>query len=465
MDRETGDACMIPRSMFTVLLIAVTIVGTPQIFSEEIQLSSLEKSVTEETADSQVFTLQQAIDFALKHNTSVKKAIEYKQWGVGKYIEERSAALPRLSLDAYTVRNYDGLQSKLADIPSTTDTQVTSLGLSQALYTWGQVGAAIHAAKAGIAYADELIDQSRQDVTTAIVEAFYDILLAKELYMLAQQNLDQKNRHLEEAERKLAAGTATDYDLLAARVAAENAKPQMIQSKNAIRIAHDRLRFLMNCESSDIQVSGELSYHQLELPSYDTALTRAFEQRPELAAMKYRISVAEDLVKIYSAGNKPRFDLRGSYNWSNLKTDSYDKDGSSWNAGIYLSFPFFDGLATSGRIRQARSDLQSLKNDKENLIQSISLEIRESLNRVKESDEIVQALAGTIEQAEKLLGLSEKGFELGVKTRLEVEDSELNLQTAKSNFMKAQRDFLIAEVLYLRATGEELAPKIAAEAD
>ena len=53
--------------------------------------------------------------------------------------------------------------------------------------------------------------------------------------------------------------------------------------------------------------------------------------------------------------------------------------------------------------------------------------MRSALDAVREAAEILTALASTVKQAERLLFLSEKGFELGVKTRLEVQDAEQNL--------------------------------------
>ena len=46
---------------------------------------------------------------------------------------------------------------------------------------------------------------------------------------------------------------------------------------------------------------------------------------------------------------------------------------------------------------------------------------------MREAGEIVTALAGTAVQAERLVSMAEKGFEYGVKTRLEVDDAQLNL--------------------------------------
>ena len=56
------------------------------------------------------------------------------------------------------------------------------------------------------------------------------------------------------------------------------------------------------------------------------------------------------------------------------------------------------------------------------------------------------ALTGTVDQAERLLRMAEQGYELGVKTKLEVEDAQLNLLAARANFAQARRDFHVARV-------------------
>jgi len=72
--------------------------------------------------------------------------------------------------------------------------------------------------------------------------------------------------------------------------------------------------------------------------------------------------------------------------------------------------------------------------------------VKVAVNAVGEAQEIVTGLRGTVAQAEKLLFLSEKGYELGVTTRLEVQDAQLNLLAAKANLTRAQRDYRVARV-------------------
>jgi HAE1 family hydrophobic/amphiphilic exporter-1 len=181
-------------------------------------------------------------------------------------------------------------------------------------------------------------------------------------------------------------------------------------------------------------------------PSYEEVLKAAWENRPQLADLAHRSAVARELIKIARAGDKPRLDLRGGVGWKELVAGDLDSSGKTWSAGLYLSFPFFDGSRTKGKVIQAESDHRTLEIETARTRDAISLDVRTSVDAVRESGEIVTALSGTVEQAKRLLQMAEQGFELGVKTRLEVEDAQLNLSQAEGNLARAQRNYLVARV-------------------
>ena len=87
------------------------------------------------------------------------------------------------------------------------------------------------------------------------------------------------------------------------------------------------------------------------------------------------------------------------------------------------------------------------------MLDAIALEVRQAEFSYHESAGILKALTGTVTQAERLVQMAEKGYEFGVKIRLEVDDAQLNLLQARSNRAKAQRDFRVAQVNYLWAIG------------
>lgn len=407
-----------------------------------------------------ILTLDQAISIAMEKNRDIEKAREYAKYVQGRYVEERSAALPQLSLNGYAALSKDESQNALTGASPRQYSRALDFTLSQPLYTWGKVNAAIRAAELGLKTADEQLRLYRQAVYRDVSAACYDILLTKELHQLAVENQAQKQRHLDEARRRFSAGVATDYDVLAAEVAADNARPEVIRTENSVRTTRERLRFLLAVGESEIDVTGSLDVPPVGLQpaaGYDDALLSAHKRRPELTDLRLRMGVYDELIKIANADDKPRLDLKGGAGWHWATLDDpgpkRDADGAAWNVGVYLTFPFFDGLKTRGRVAQAKSDLRTKQIEEAKLIDSITLEVREAGYALKESAEICRAISGTVKQAERLLQMAEKGYEYGVKIRLEVDDAQLNLLQARINLAKAQRDYQVARVNYERATG------------
>jgi outer membrane protein TolC len=394
-------------------------------------------------------TRDEALKIALEKNKDIHKAREYKNMVEGRYVEERAAALPQLSLNGGIVRDRDDSLKNLFRglFPPEKQTNSVEVGLTQALYTFGRVGAAIRAAKIGMATAEDQVRIFQQAALRDVSTAFDDILLAKEIYILAVQNLEQKSRHLDEARRKHAAGTATDYDILAAEVAVENAQPEVIRRENAIQISREKLRFLLGMEGQEVDVTGTLAAPASPYPSYEKGVEEAWKSRPDLSDLQKRMGIQEELIKIYDAGNKPRVDLKASYGWRDVNyIDAASGDGQVWSAGIFLTFPFFDGMRSQGKTAQARSDLRTLKIDEAKLKDSIALQVRDAVSFCREGEEIVKAISGTVRRAERLLQMAEKGFEYGVKTKLDVDDAQLSFIDAKGNLAKARRDYSVARV-------------------
>jgi HAE1 family hydrophobic/amphiphilic exporter-1 len=407
-----------------------------------------------QAAEPRVLTLEQALALAAANNHDIAKAKEYGRLAQGKYLEERSAALPTFTLTGHMARQVDAAQSELAMglVPEQQDSRALSVGVSQALFTWGKVGAAVRAAEKGFKTADEKLRLASQNTSRDVAVAFYDILLAREQREIAARNLAQKERHLSAVQGRYAAGVATDYDVLAATVAVENSRPEVIRSDNQLRSSRDRLRFLLAVDE-EVDAVGSLESGSATMPSYEEALAVARAHRPELAELQRWREVSEELVKIARADNKPRLDLKGAYGWQWLDAGDASANGKAWNLGVFLSFPFFDGLKTAGKVAQAESDQRSLTIDEAKMTEAIALEIRNTLQAVGEAGQIVAALTGTVGQAERLLAMAEKGYTLGVKIRLDVEDAEFNLLQAQGNLARARRDYLAARVNLDRAMG------------
>ena len=400
-----------------------------------------------------VLTLDAALSLAMDQNRDIQKARAYGDLVQGRYLEERAAALPTFSLNGSAAYSRDDSQSVLMGGIAGEQTRAVDLRLTQTLFSWGKVGAAIRGAKEGLKTSEDQLRIFQQAARRDVTVAFYDVLLAKELRALALSNLQQKERHLAEAQKRLSAGVATDYDLLAARVAVDNARPELIRNENRIRTAKERLRLVLALEQGEIDVAGPLEPVLITLPPFEESLATARRMRPELSDLKHRVGIERELVNIASAENKPKLDLKAGVGWHQLEALDRTFNGAAWDAGIFLSFPFFDGFKTSGKVQQARSDLRTKELEEAQQIDEVSLEVRNAGFGVTEAQQILTALAGTVKQAERLLAMAEQGYQLGVKIRLEVEDAELNLVQAKSNLAQARRDYQVSLTNLAWSTG------------
>ena len=423
------------NNVFTAIFLLVTLLS----LSIPTVLNAGEKQ------PAKVLTLQDALDIAREKNRDILRAQEYRKQVAGRYVEERAAALPQFMITSGIYRSRD--ESQMAYGPGfSLESQMKSatIGLNQVLFTFGQIGAAIRGAKMGIASADEQLRIFRQAALRDVSAAFYDALLSEELLKLSTQNLEQKERHRDEVQKKLKLGVATDYDVLASEVAVQNARPEVIRMENLVRISREKLRFLLGLGDAEIEVQGDLGRDGGPYPRLEETVAKARLNRPDIADMGYRIAIAGELITIAKAGDKPRLDLKADWGWRDLTLQSSNADGQSWMAGIFLTYPFFDGMRSQGRVLQARSNLATLKIEEAKLLDEILLQTRGAVDAVREAGEIAKALTATVEQADRLLQMAEKGYEFGVKTKLDVDDAALNRMQARSNLARARRDYLVA---------------------
>jgi len=234
----------------------------------------------------------------------------------------------------------------------------------------------------------------------------------------------------------------------------ENAQPAIVRARNLVVTLRERLRYLLGMGDRQVDARGDLAVEIAPAPDYERELARAVENRPELSDLRHRIGISEELVTIARAGDMPRLEARAGVGWKEFQSGGYEvTDGKTWIAGLFATWPLFDGMRTRGRVAQARSETNTLRIEEAQLLDAVALQVRDAVNAVQDAGEVVGAIADTVGQAERLLSLAEKGYEYGVKTKLEVDDAQLNLSQAKGSLARSRRDYLVANAALLRAVG------------
>lgn len=202
-------------------------------------------------------TQDKAVTVALQKNRDLLNAVDEVQKSNYRISEAASGAFPQITGSWNYNRNLKP-QVFVISMPDSTGKLKQSrlkigtdnsanlgVNLTQPLYVGGKIGTALQAAKIYKNLSGETARAVKQNVILGVSQAFNGALLAKELQNIAFESLEQARKHLENVEHLKAAGAATEYDLLRARVNVSNMKPKLLESENNVTLSLLKLKQIM----------------------------------------------------------------------------------------------------------------------------------------------------------------------------------------------------------------------------
>ncbi len=408
--------------------------------------------------------LQTTLNFALENNFEIRRAIELIEEQEGLIVEVKSQIRPSLSLNA----NYDRLDEGLSDTatgiftPNTEDWSI-SLSARQALYKGGGVKAAIQAQDLTRESARLFLESTIIDAILEVKTRYYAVLLAREQIEVEEQNIALLEESLQDAKNRLNAGTVSEFEVLRAEVLIANAQPALIRRRSNFRVAIDQLRQSMGYtnyrrDPSNLakvpEFEGNLEYNPAEFDLFES-LAFALENRPELERLSVIQEARQAGLKIASADYRPSLDLVGSYGKRKSSfSDDFNDGPEGWTVGVEASWDIFDGSRRQGRLRQAKSQLEQARIDREALRLQIEVEVRQAISEFSEAQELVEAATKSVEQAEEALRLADSRYEAGAISQLDVLETRVALTQSRTNRLEANYRHMIAVENLRRARGE-----------
>jgi outer membrane protein len=408
------------------------------------------------------------VEIALRQNNAILKGKADLRASYGIEVQLRAIALPQLTaaggynaLEPSLVESFPAQLSSYVQFPN--QNWNADIKVQQSIYAGGRITSAFRSAKLTREQALLHYQATLADTLLAVRVAYDDVLVAEQQMAVHEASVQLLTHELEDVQKRLAAGTVPQFDVLRAQVELANERPRLIQAKNDYRVGKDNLLNLLAVhlpktiwEDVPLRLSDTLEArpYEIDLPS---ALARALEKRPELAALRKAQALRHEDLLSAKSGYKPNAQLYGGYQWQSLPYQGYlGGDLSGWIAGAQLNWSIFDGQLTRGKVMEAKARYEQAQLDVDESGRQIELEVRTDYSNFIEAREVLDSQKMVQEQAQEALRLAEARHTAGTGTQLDVLSAQTALTQARTTQVQALHDYALARARLQRALGEDM---------
>jgi outer membrane protein len=408
------------------------------------------------------FSLRESIRIALAHNRQLAMSQEEKNKAQGRLTEAQSGLYPRVKLTGSYTRVDESAQAELGGQTiefGKLNNYKAELGLTQPLYTGGRVSSGLELARLGIKYSEDDFRNAEELIIFLVSKSYYDVLLAQETVETNRKSLELVKAHLDEVTKIRKQGMIADYDLLRAQVQVSNLNTVYLQSVNQLHLTRTSfiniLGLPLGNDEQSLTLTDKFVYEPVALLSEDKVRVVAFDNRADLNQARLRVSIQQKSLDLIEGERLPTFALFGNVGEANPPQSVMGGSGwdNYWNAGGVVSWSLFEGGRIQGKIIQEKSALRQVQISLRDMEEKVRLEIRQALLNLKDTEELVKSQSENVKQAEEGLRLARIGYEQGVRTQLEVLDSQMALDSARKNMAGVIYAHILARVMLDKAMG------------
>ena len=456
--------------------------------------------------NTQVFNLEQCIEYALANSVNIKNAIVDEKIADARVKETRGIGLPQIDASVSlqhnaklppffaryaTAQGFAGKDengNNVLDIPGVQPTDVVAapnffqlpsngnaaLSVNQILFN----GSYLVGLKAANAYRELSIRTTRQtkeQTIQQVTKAYYAVLINKDRMNLFDNNIARVDSLLMTTKALNKNGFAEGIDVDRIQVTLNNLLAERDKFYNMQELAVHLLKFQMNYPlDQPLDVAGDIASLEIDenlLQSYNVDWDytersdyRLLEASRDLQNLDVRNKFSSALPSLSAFANlgysTQSPDISGLFKTNTNLDDTGLIGPDKWYSytmfGVSLNVPIFSGLQRSYRLQQSKLNLLKIENNFTSLKAGIDLEVKQAaisyLNAIKslESQRANRTLAANIARITKIK------YEEGVGSNLEVVEAEAALKEAQINYYSALYDALLAKVDLDKAYGKLL---------
>ncbi len=330
------------------------------------------------------------------------------------------------------------------------------LGVQGTIYDFNKRDKSVDLASSHVTTAQDRLDLAKSGLSYRTIQTFYAILFLEKSIQVQNEEIKNLNDHLLMTQKKVQAGTATDFDVLTTQVrvaAAQNSKINLENNLENTKVVFRRLLGL--APDSPVSLAGEFAEEPVELNS-DSLISAAMSGRIEMKIADDQLNSAQMEYKVASATNNPT--LNGSLMWG-LKNGFFPDETAmrgNFVAAVQLAVPLFDGFREKNLEQEANAGIRVSEDNKNSAAEQIKSDVQKSISDVRSSVDRLRTTEITVEQAKSAVEQARVRYQAGTITNLDLLDAETSLSQAELMEIQALYQFVVSRYELDQAVGTKV---------
>ncbi len=425
------------------ILIGLALATTPLVSAQEPQLSQ------------QVWGLEQCIEHARNNNLSIKRQQLNADFARNQHQQKKLELLPNLnassSYRSQSGRVRDENEFRLIDVT----TRDGSVGVSSStpVFEGFTRRNTIKKGESDWQAAVKDVEKAENDMALHITSLYMQILFDIELLEAARQQFETVQLQVDRADKLVQAGSLPEGSLLEVRSLAARDALAVTQLENNLMLSLLDLAQALDLESAegfDIVTPEIPELSGAELVESTGVFNFAVNNLPQIAASEFRLESSEKEVDIAKGYLMPRLSFNmgwGTYvskydGQQNFDFSQSFKDNSSQYYGLSLSVPIFNALSARTGVKNARIGVLNAQYALEQEKQVLRKEIQQAHADAQAAFRQYEAGQSAVDSYQESFRYTEKRYNVGMV-------NSVDYNVAKTEFMKAESDFIQAKYTYL----------------
>ena len=429
-------------------------------------LAVMTLTVNAQEATTMHITLDKAIEIALSENPTIKiadKEIELKE--VSKS-EAWQNLLPTVTLDGAIQYNIQVASMKMEAMGRT---QEIKMGKDNS-NTWNaalQVAIPLYApavyqtmklTNSDLELAVEKSRNSKIDMINQVTKAFYQLMLAQDSYNVLQENYKLAETNFDIVNKMFEQGLVSEYDKISAEVQKNNAWPSVVSGQNAVELARLQLKVLMGITADVTLVVND------NLANYETEMANVADKEIDLSnnSSLRQIDMQTNMIgrqrKILKSAFIPTVALVGSYQLQSISNTNWNIANYNWSnaasLALSVSIPIYKAKNFTS-LKSNEIQLFQLAETRNNTESMLKMQAQSFIDNMTTSSEQLSSNKEAVRLAEKGLEISQKRYDIGNGTILELTNSQVQLTNTRLSYNNTIYDYLVAKSELNKVLGKE----------